>query len=268
MIVRVLASVVALLLLIPSLLFGGVLAVDLLVLAATLLGLWEYGHLTGGKRARVVTFVMVVAWAALAASMLYALDAKWVVIALWSSLILMFCATIVRPGQDLAGTFDAVGRTTLGVLWIGGCFLFLPLIRRVPDGLGWLWLVFAISWGSDSGAYLVGRAIGKRKLHVRLSPKKTWAGLVGGLVAAVLFTGLINGFFQLGLKGWEAVLLGSVLGVAGVLGDLAVSLLKRAVGAKDSGIFMPGHGGLLDRVDSVLFVAPLLYIYLFVTRGY
>jgi len=268
MMVRVLASVVALLILVPSLVFGGVLAVDVLVLGAALLGLWEYAQLTMKQRSRSVALAMMLAWLGLAISMVYMLDWKWVVIALWASLLLVLCATVLRPGQDFAGTFDALGRAVLGVLWVGGCFLFLPLIRRMPDGLHWLWLVFVIAWGSDSGAYLAGRAFGKRKLHVRLSPKKTWAGFVGGLVTAVLLTGVINGAFQLGLKAWEGVLLGSVLGVAGVLGDLAVSLLKRACDAKDSGTFMPGHGGLLDRVDSVLFVAPWLYVYLFVTRGY
>ncbi|NLH49940.1 MAG: phosphatidate cytidylyltransferase [Myxococcales bacterium] len=119
-------------------------------------------------------------------------------------------------------------------------------------------MLFALIWINDTGAYFVGSAIGKRKLAPRVSPNKTWEGAVGGFAASVILGAVIgvwSDHFTLG----QGFLLGVVLGIVGPLGDLAESALKRGAGLKDSGLLLPGHGGVLDRIDSVLFGAPILY---------
>lgn len=122
-----------------------------------------------------------------------------------------------------------------------------------PRGLAWLLFVIVVTWLSDTGAYLIGRLVGRRPLIPRISPKKTVEGLIGGLACAGLTAIIANAAF--GLDGhWLSMLgIGLVLAVIGVVGDLAESMIKRQAGVKDSGSLIPGHGGMLDRLDALLF---------------
>jgi phosphatidate cytidylyltransferase len=162
--------------------------------------------------------------------------------------------------------------TTFGGLYVG-LLGFVPRLAGadIPmdpgatvaqwlDGGRW-WLVIAVLgvWTYDSGAYFAGRAIGGPRFLTAISPSKTWAGAIGGLVATTVVTAALLG--GLGRSPLEAVLVGPLIAVAAQAGDLAESMLKRSAEAKDSGTLFPGHGGVLDRVDSVLFAVPAVYIY-------
>jgi phosphatidate cytidylyltransferase len=164
---------------------------------------------------------------------------------------------------DLEGAADRVGRLLLGALYVGGLLAFIPLVRRLDQGVGWIFVLLASSWLGDTGAYFAGRAFGRHKLAPRLSPKKTWEGAIGGFFASSAGAVLFGLLFGLDTPWIVVAALGGVLDVFGVLGDLAESMLKRAFGVKDSGGILPGHGGILDRVDSVLFAAPVLYLVVF-----
>jgi phosphatidate cytidylyltransferase len=120
-------------------------------------------------------------------------------------------------------------------------------------GLGWFLLVLFVTWLSDTGAYLVGKNVGRRKLLPRVSPNKTVEGAIGGLGFSALTGLLCSWLFKLEVQPWLAIVLGIVLGAAGMLGDLAESAIKRQLGVKDSGTLIPGHGGVLDRIDALLF---------------
>lgn len=123
-------------------------------------------------------------------------------------------------------------------------------------------LVLLLAWIGDTGAYFAGRFLGKRKLYPEVSPKKTWAGAVGGLAGSFAATAVMK-VLRLEQLSWLDVALISIPGgVLGQLGDLVESLVKRSVGVKDSGALLPGHGGMLDRIDAVLFIAPYVYLYL------
>jgi phosphatidate cytidylyltransferase len=122
-----------------------------------------------------------------------------------------------------------------------------------------IFATFAVTWASDSGAYFAGRAFGRTKMSPRLSPKKTWEGFAGGTLAAVGAGVGIIALLGLPVSALVGVALGLIGAVGGTLGDLAESMLKRQAGVKDSGNLIPGHGGLLDRVDSLLWTAPLTY---------
>ena len=132
----------------------------------------------------------------------------------------------------------------------------------VLDAGRW-WLVVAVLgvWAYDTGAYFTGRAIGGPRFLTSISPSKTWAGTVGGLLAATAVVALL--LAGLGRLPGEALLLGPLIAIAAQAGDLAESMLKRAAGAKESGTLFPGHGGILDRVDSLLFAGPVVYLYVF-----
>jgi phosphatidate cytidylyltransferase len=135
----------------------------------------------------------------------------------------------------------------------------------IGSGAAWAFTLIAIVWGYDSGAYLIGRAVGKHRLIEHISPAKTVEGLLGGLLTATLAAGL--GTWLIGLPWWHALLMGPIVGIAAQAGDLAESLVKRAAGRKESGFLIPGHGGMLDRIDSFLFAAPALAGYAMLVAG-
>ncbi|MGH2532487.1 MAG: phosphatidate cytidylyltransferase [Thermomicrobiales bacterium] len=126
-----------------------------------------------------------------------------------------------------------------------------------PRGLAWLLLVVLVTWLSDTGAYLIGRAVGRRPLIPVVSPNKTWEGLIGGLVFAAGTGALCVWLFGLNVNPLAGVGIGLIIAVVGVVGDLAESVIKRQAGVKDSGTLIPGHGGMLDRVDALLFTLPV-----------
>ncbi|MEZ4648846.1 MAG: phosphatidate cytidylyltransferase [Candidatus Eisenbacteria bacterium] len=122
-------------------------------------------------------------------------------------------------------------------------------------------------WAADTGAYAFGLLFGRHRLWPAVSPKKTWEGAIGGVVATILVAALAGGPFGVGLSLGEAVVAGVLVGIAGPLGDLFESRLKRVAGVKDSGKLLPGHGGVLDRFDSLFFAAPVFYYYLLEIAG-
>lgn len=153
--------------------------------------------------------------------------------------------------------------TLAGALYTGGLLGYAPLLASVQEtatrggGQAWMLMVLLGQAGCDSAAYFIGSMIGRHKMIPRISPGKTWEGLAGGVLGAVLAACLLAGLLK--ITWLEAVLLGVLVCAAAVLGDLCESLLKRASGVKDSGNLIPGHGGVLDRIDSILFVTLVVY---------
>ncbi|MBF0453506.1 MAG: CDP-archaeol synthase [Magnetococcales bacterium] len=144
------------------------------------------------------------------------------------------------------------------------CTLPLVLLLEIQENWGgeMVFLPLLVIWATDSGAYFSGKFFGKKKLAPSLSPGKTWVGFYGGCLSGVV-AGLVCGhFFSTPFTPWQAIVVGLLLSLSGQLGDLAESLLKRESGIKDSGNLIPGHGGLLDRLDSLLFATPVYYLLL------
>ena len=169
---------------------------------------------------------------------------------------------LARHGE-LAAAVQRVGLLLLGVLYAG---FFMPhtiLMRELPSGDGPSWLLFTIAavFGSDSGGYFAGRSYGRRPLMPEVSPKKTVEGAIGAVGGAVLAALLMHVLLHPTRSAGEAIVLGMVLSVLAQFGDLCESALKRAFGAKDSGWIIPGHGGILDRLDSLLFPFVFTYYY-------
>lgn len=138
-------------------------------------------------------------------------------------------------------------------------------VAGLASGPAWTVLLLLLVWSYDSGAYLVGRWLGRHRLIEHVSPSKTVEGLAGGLVAATLAAGI--GTLLVGVEPWHGLLVGPLVGLAAQAGDLAESMLKRAGGRKESGVLFPGHGGILDRIDSFLFAAPVLVSYALLVAG-
>ena len=149
--------------------------------------------------------------------------------------------------------------TTAGALYLGLSLAAFVALRRQPNGLAWLMTGLLITWIADTGAYFIGIRWGRRKLVPRLSPKKTWEGAIGGWIVGV-GCGAPIAVALIGLAWPLAAVLAAILCVLAALGDLAESMIKRQVGAKDASHLIPGHGGALDRLDSLFFVVPAAYI--------
>lgn len=177
------------------------------------------------------------------------------------------------------GSFPSWVWTVAGVIYVGWLLGFIVALRGfdssrsslavLDNGGRWVFLALLTTFGSDTSSFFVGRAFGKRKLAPSISPGKTWAGTFGGLAGAgivsLLFT--LNHPLSLGayLNWWQAIVLGLLVSILGQLGDLVESLLKRNTGVKDSGTLIPGHGGVLDRMDSVVFAVVVVYYWVICT---
>ncbi len=168
---------------------------------------------------------------------------------------------------DQATVAARASLSVTGVLWAGALLASTASLRLLPGGSAWLYLACVIAWGSDTGGYFAGRFFGKHKLYPAVSPKKTWEGSIGGVVVATAGSFALNHFFGPGIDPLHLAILAPVGTVLGQIGDLAESLLKRSTGVKDSGRIMPGHGGLFDRIDALIFVGPLLLAYAVLIRN-
>ncbi len=144
----------------------------------------------------------------------------------------------------------------------------LSALRLVPEtGLMWVVSALVITWGNDTMAYFAGRLFGKHKLYAEVSPNKTWEGFFGGFVGAIGFLFIQRAYFFPTLTVLDCFVLGGLGSVLGPAGDLCESMLKRAYGVKDSGVIIPGHGGMLDRIDALIFNAPMVFLYVVFVRG-
>jgi phosphatidate cytidylyltransferase len=183
------------------------------------------------------------------------LGALWFLAATLAVAILMLVRAVDLPAAG-ARLFAA----EFGVFYIGGLLAALPLLHR-SSGPAWVALTIAVTFANDTGAYFVGRALGRHKLAPTLSPGKTVEGGVGGLAAGLTLTFVAGWAFMPALSVGDRVAIGLVAGVVGPAGDLVESLIKRAAGVKDSGRSIPGHGGVLDRIDALLFVGAYVYLH-------
>ncbi len=156
-------------------------------------------------------------------------------------------------------TYERFSRVVLGVVYVGVLASYLVMLRYLPQGGSWLVVLSAITAGSDSGAYYFGRNFGKRKLSPDISPKKTIEGALGGLLSGLLAALLFSWLLLDGVNLIFVIVAAIVLTGVGILGDLAESIIKRGTDTKDSGRLLAGHGGVLDRIDSILLASPVLY---------
>ena len=173
---------------------------------------------------------------------------------------------LFRTG-DIHTVAQRLAFALLGLLWAGGLLAVTAALRLFPAGAGWLVLACGLAWGSDSGAYFAGRAFGRHKLYEKVSPNKTWEGAIGGVISATFIAFAVRAILPVDIPVLDLFILAPIGAALGQVGDLAESLLKRSVGVKDSGSIMPGHGGLFDRLDALLFTGPTVFAYLAGWRG-
>jgi phosphatidate cytidylyltransferase len=153
-------------------------------------------------------------------------------------------------------------------LYGSGGLVAIAALRQIPDGIWWVVALLVVTWGNDTSAYFAGRFLGKHKLYPEVSPNKTWEGFFGGMVGSTGMLFILRAFFFPSMTGVDCVLVGFLGGIFGPAGDLCESMLKRAYQVKDSGNIIPGHGGMLDRIDALIFNAPMVMLYVQFVRGF
>ena len=230
-----------------------------LVLLVAAIGLHEYGAITLGSASARLRAGVVILGVGLTAG-IYALPAYAVV---WVLAAFVATATLVLldPGE-IPAAGARLGLAAFGVFYLGLLCAPMAILQRDADhGRAWVMLAIALTFGNDTGAYFAGRGLGRHKLYPKVSPAKTVEGGVGGMLAGLLIMLGARATLVPWLTVRDCLLAALPAGVIGPIGDLVESLLKRAFGVKDSGKLIPGHGGMLDRIDALLFVSAWLFVY-------
>jgi phosphatidate cytidylyltransferase len=232
-----------------------------------MLAAYEYYRLVGVSRVIPLTLFGLV-WTVLFVLQPHFSGEATIPLLLTSSVVLSLILTLFFSKKE--GIFSNWAWMIGGIFYVGWLLSYLVALRLEPGieafpeiGRNLVFLTFFVTFGSDTMAYFIGKAIGRHKLAPRISPGKTWegtiAGIIGAVIVSLLFT--LSTPFELPLNYLHSILLGVLISIFGQIGDLVESLLKRHSGAKESGSLMPGHGGLLDRMDSVVFAGVVVYLY-------
>jgi phosphatidate cytidylyltransferase len=246
---------------VPPLIFlivwGPSLTLSLLVLAATFLGLREFYNLALPELNTVERFVGIGLGMIFTA---FLSCGRISMIPIFLVLILIILSVLfMATSQNLALTITHIGISFFGILYIGFLLSYVVLTRNLPNGKQWALFLILTVWAGDIFALLGGSLFGRHKLYPKISPKKTYEGLFGGIIGSIIVA-LTFGFLFLPEIGKGILtLLAMGIGIFGQLGDFSESMIKRSARVKDSGDLLPGHGGMLDRLDSFLFSSPFLY---------
>jgi phosphatidate cytidylyltransferase len=264
---RVLTALILAPLVLALVFLGPMWLITVVVAAVAMLAAWEFLALTeqrGAKPPKVLTLGSI--------GMLFAGNFQWpdetiTIFGLLSIVLLVFCTFRSPVERALADATVSV----FALFYLGLTLIPLPMLREATNGPSLLAFLFLTVWAGDSVAMYSGRMLGKRKMAPNISPNKTWAGAIGSIVGAVAVAGVLLGLssylaqwnsVKLSFAGepvWYWLVLAVIVNVAAQVGDLAESALKRSAGVKDSGTLLPGHGGILDRIDALLLAAPVLW---------
>ena len=256
---RWLTAIIAVPLLLAIIFYGSDAVFSATIIIVILAGVGEYhqivfgpGHLWEKAETLFIGFLIPLA--------VYLGDMRLLLALLSFSVLLVFFTYLLRIHEE---NFDIlpVGKLILGFMYVPLMMSYFILIRRFDQGILWIIFLLVLAFSGDVAAYYVGRNFGKRKLLPLVSPNKTVEGTVGLFIGSVAGCVIFQQIFFPSLPVVHAVALGFFGSVIGQLGDLCESAMKRASGVKDSGVILPGHGGILDRLDCLIFIAPFVYYY-------
>jgi len=255
---RLLSVVILLPLFLLLVSYGGKGAFALVVATTTAVGLWEFSRMVEGRSGAegVLTVFGGVGLVALT----YFKGVAWLSLGLIVFLMLLLGVSLRQKGE----VGERLRKTTfhlLGVLYIGGPLSLAVALREMPGGEGYILLACGIVWAGDTIAFYTGITLGHHPLAPNISPRKSVEGSIGGFCASILSAPLLAKVLGVPAPLPVSLLLGAVVGAVGQVGDLAESMIKRAFQVKDTGNLLPGHGGALDRIDSLLFALPTLYLW-------
>ena len=234
----------------------------LLITAAALAGTYELYRIANFDRKEPLLYLGLLWTLALVLSPHYT-KPNLLPAVITAAILVSLITLLLRRSREKA--FRDWAWTIVGALYAGWMLSYWLNLRGLEDGRDWVYLAMLTTFANDTGAYFIGRARGKHKLAPAISPAKTWEGAIGGLgsaiLAAIVVAAILSLISPFALKHWQIILLGFLVSLFAQLGDLVESLLKRNMEVKESGTLLPGHGGILDRFDSLIFVGAVVYYY-------
>ncbi len=272
---RILTAAVALPVLLLIVWQGGWWFAGLIAIAAAI-GAWELGRMAEAWGQKTIPVVVLVLTTALAVSYHFIPGSEYPEnmegVAAFPASLAITAAVVILFTHKLRGLLGNALATVCIVLVVGGALFHAPLLRAFDslsanEGLSWIIFLLGVTFATDTAAYFVGKAVGSRKLATNVSPNKTWEGAIGGFCGAIACGVGLEAILGLDADLPTVALMSAVLGVTGQLGDLYESKLKRMAGVKDSGRIFPGHGGILDRMDSLMWNVVVLYHMIALTSG-
>jgi phosphatidate cytidylyltransferase len=228
-----------------------------MVLLATFLGLREYYNLALPQSKRVERVVGI--GMGLILSLIISFGDMKEISPFLVIILLILSALFMVTSKDLSSTISKIGIALFGILFIGFLLAYVSLVRNMPNGKPWVLFLIITVWAGDISALLSGSLLGRHKLYPKISPNKTFEGLAGAIAGSIIVALAFSWLFIPKLQTGICALLAIGLGILGQLGDFTESMLKRSAQVKDSGTLIPGHGGMLDRLDSFFFSAPFLH---------
>lgn len=231
------------------------------VLILSLMGMYEFYKVLKVKNVNALSFFGYLLCIIYYITLNNTLNTSFIFYITIAAVLLLLCVPIL----DTKYNFIDIAVTLLGFLYVAVFFSFIILVNRKANGQYFIWLIFLSSWLCDTAAYYIGKTFGKNKLCPKISPKKTIEGSIGGLIGSILSCLLLGMYLlsvgiNIGLVHY--IIIGACCGVFSQLGDLVASSIKRWAGVKDYSSLIPGHGGILDRFDSILFSSVIVYYYL------
>lgn len=255
---RLITGVISIAFLIGIIYFAPSWVFTIFILFVALVSLNEFYSMMRSKAPEVIVFVNYLLAAALFCSLLVEGP---LYIATFPLFIILPLAIFILNYQKTHPKMGDIGQIIMGPFYICVPLVFLAIIARLPQGHWWVFFILAVIFAGDTGSFYFGKLVGKHRLS-QISPGKTWEGALGGLLSNIVCAGIYGYLFFPSLSVSSIMLLAIAIGISGQFGDLAESMLKRISKVKDSGKILPGHGGLLDRIDSLLFAIPILYLFL------
>lgn len=252
---RTLTAVIGLPLVITAIWFGE-LWFTVLITAAATLGSLEFYRMASRSKIRPLTYFGV-AWVLLLVLSPHCPYTFTTPFLITSGIVISLIWLLFRSPREEA--FNNWAWTMAGILYVGWMLSHWIDLRSLEAGKEWVFWAMFTTIASDTAAFFCGRAWGRHSLASTISPAKTWEGAIGGLLAGIIVSLILSIVFSLPLNYWQMALLGAVISIFAQLGDLVESLLKRNTGTKDSGKLLPGHGGILDRIDSFMFTGVVVY---------
>jgi phosphatidate cytidylyltransferase len=256
---RVLTALITIPPLIGIICFAPLSVLDLLIMVVALASLHEFYRMIRPPVQKGLMFITYLLSVSLFSSLIFR-DRLYIAI-LPFFVMIPLAYILFRSGRDNPMKGDNVGLTIVGPFYVCLPLMLLVLIARLPEGKLWIFYLLSVVFAGDTASFYAGRRFGKHGL-IHVSPGKTWEGTVGGLLASTAIGGIFGSLFFPSLSLASIMVLATSIGISGQIGDLVESLFKRRSDVKDSGTLLPGHGGLLDRIDGLLFATPVLYLYL------
>jgi len=263
---RVITAAVGVPLIILAIWFGDP-WITIFIAAAALAGSYEFYRMADFDRREPLLYLGLLWTLALVLSPHYR-NSDLLPMVVTAAILVSLVCLLFRPSRQKA--FNQWAWTIAGALYVGWMLSYWLNLRGLGDGRNWVYLAMLTTFANDTSAYFIGRARGRHKMAPAISPAKTWEDAIGGLVGAVVGAAVIATVLKLisaelgapfAFRYWQVIVLGFVIGLFAQLGDLVESLLKRQMGVKESGNLLPGHGGVLDRFDSLIFVGAVVYYY-------